>query len=191
MDGLLDIAGSVIQGLGDAYVQEQERQSRQEEEETLNILKVYKEFIRAIKSDFPILEDYDEIETGEEVQSAFIQAIMVACVYSCDNVWYKELTGEDSEDEDDVDFLAQINEVLNEFLEDTDLERDFLSRGMEKYYHKMHVIYEELDDAESGDDIDIEDLYYRMQRAVSDFKNVLTNANRLINSVIDEYYEEY
>lgn len=191
LNGLLDIAGSVIKGLGDAYVQEQERQSRQEEEELVEMLKGFKECLKSIKSDFSNLEDYDELETWEEVQNALINAFVVASVYSCDNEWLEELTGEESDDEDEIDVIAQINEYLNYSLDDTDTDQNFLIRGMEKYHHKMHVIFEEIGEADSEEDIDIEDMYNRTKRAVSEFRNVLTKANNMINELLDEYYEEY
>ncbi len=192
LDGLFNIAGSLIKEAGNAYFQELEYQDRQENEQLLELLKSLKNIIKVVKSDLDEVEDFEDIETTDQLLDNFYLSFIITASYTGDREWYEEMVETDEQEDEETweiraNGLSHLNEVINAGMEDRSSERDFVAYGAERYHHRMQVIYEIIRDAE--EELDVEELYKRMQQAILDFRSVLNKANGIINEAIDDCYE--
>lgn len=202
LNSLLGIAGAVIGGIGDAYAQEVENRDKQASKETFELLQEMKNKLKIMKNDFKNLMDYEEIETEEEFDNAYSRTLILASVYKGDVEAYRSLTGIEENSERDRELNVEeelsgakelvtfINAALNLFMDENDSERDFFTRAMERFLYRIYSLLEEIEDAETEEDLDVEDIYNRMQKAVSDFRSVLNKTSNIVNDLIEECFED-
>jgi len=203
-NALGDIVGTVLEEGAKAVHNEYQKQRDAAEQEALAMFEEIRDSLETFRDDVidEWIEEYDDIETGEEVVGKIIQITGSSCLLVNEYDKYKKICYiDEEEDTETIEATTQFMEVakllvdsVDEiFSESDDDEVEPLSRTFKRFNSSMIRIHGEmLDDADNDDveELDLEEYYNRTQKAVKTLKKKVNVIIKCLNSEIEDAYED-
>lgn len=204
--GFWDTVGNIVSTVIDegakAMQKEYMEQMAEEEEEALEELENLRDLLETLRDSGinDLIQDYDELEAGEEILDKIMQSVMYSCLLANEYDKYKKIRNisDDSEIVEEVKkFMETINSLVEEFddIYDSDIDEDIepLSRTFKRFHSSMIRIYGEmLNDEEDKDviELDLEDYYAQTQKAAKTLKKKINALLSRLNREIEEAYDD-
>lgn len=195
LNNLLDVAGSFVGAAFEEYQKNKAEEEYQLEQDIINILNDYKIYLKdIIKTLNEFSLNYYEFEENNEVLEAIYRISVVACICSNDISWYEEIA--DTEDDSYIEEFKNVKELIDNidyvlstiYAEYTNnISLDF---AYKQFASRISNVYDDIVESYENDDIDLEELYNKCQKAIKELKKKLKNLISLINESIESFYDD-
>lgn len=195
LNNLLDVADSFIGTALEEYQKNKAEEEYQLEQDVLNILDDYKAYLKdTIKTLNEFTLDYYEFEEIDEVLEIIYRIFAIACIFSNDISWYEEIA--DTEDNNYIEGFNNTKELIDDI--DDALSTIYaeytnnisLNFAYRQFASRISNVYDDIAELCEDDDIDLEELYNKCQKAIKELKKKLKNLISLINEAIESFYDD-
>lgn len=194
-NNLLDMAGSFVDAAFEEYKKNKTEEEYQLEQDIVNMLDDYKMYLKDIiktLNEFPL--SYYEFEENDEVLEAIYRISAVACLCSNDISWYEEIA--DTENNNYIEEFKNVKKLIDDiddvlgtvYAEYTN--NISLNFAYKQFASRISNVYDDITESYENDDIDLEELYNKCQKAIKELKKKLKNLISLINESIESFYDD-
>ena len=191
-----DILGETISELAEQYQEQKDREEKAAEEEFLETMETARDTLQVfLDLSSQWLEDYDDLETYDDVLEIILGAAAFSCLLNGDLDTCQETF--QLEENEAMEEFAQGMEVfvdlLDEFYDPDIDDGEPLSKTFSRFNKNMMPIVKEIEtdlDDEDFDDLDWENYYKRTQRAINTYRKKLKVFVKSLTEQIENEYDE-